>query len=505
MLKSITILPEPENWPQLETFTGLGSDAIVFGQPIGQWVRDTRRQVLDVDSDDGPVVITGHQASFWHPGILARYEATEAYARNLHAATLVELLVDQDTNDPLTVTLPSFIDGRLDISTFRLAAPDVRTPGEGDTPTGMQPTVSVHVDDHVQVPAEHCDVAIIEQSRYLLSRMRRAIARHRDEPNLAMQIAMAHADLRGVAYGQSQDHSLRRELLPVSRLTRTLFWQALIQHMSNDSEKMHRSYNSAASRFPSAGIACLGVDPHRGLELPLWTIDPSTGRRQRAWASDLKLYDPNRFLPRALLTTGVVRLVVADVMVHGLGAAEYERVTDAFLTGWLGVEPAPYTTVSATIVPDVPPAYYTWDAYRQLQQRARWMRYNLHRMPWVGADYARRYEDALRVVNTLPQRSDARRRASGELRRIRSEGINVYARRLSQFDAEVNRASNHLVSSSYLAHRTSPFPAYEQADIHELRRSVWGAFSSEPPERRENECLPQRAKASLCRSCTSDE
>jgi hypothetical protein len=56
-----------------------------------------------------------------------------------------------------------------------------------------------------------------------------------------------------------------------------------------------------------------------------------------------------RLRPRALVTTLVSRLLVADVFVHGIGGAAYDRLTDGIVRRLTGCDPPRHAVVSGTL------------------------------------------------------------------------------------------------------------------------------------------------------------
>ncbi|MFW5652792.1 MAG: hypothetical protein ACOC0P_02000, partial [Planctomycetota bacterium] len=178
-----------------------GPDAVIFGRPRSEWIELTRAELFgrawadlclladphsakpraETASDapsrlpatmqvPSPIIATGHQASFWHPGILAKYIALDAFAaarvlshledtapdtapssdKSTGLPTLgirLELVVDHDGNDPLSITTPAFDDdaGRLTTRTTRLARPADGDPAgwsslpTSELPVGLRP------------------------------------------------------------------------------------------------------------------------------------------------------------------------------------------------------------------------------------------------------------------------------------------------------------------------------------------------------------------------------
>jgi hypothetical protein len=82
------------------------------------------------------------------------------------------------------------------------------------------------------------------------------------------------------------------------------------------------------------------------VELPI-SVDTSPAK----WVDALSRLEEHdlRLRPRAILTTLIARLLVADVFVHGIGGAAYDEITDAVVQGLTGCDPPRHAVVSGTL------------------------------------------------------------------------------------------------------------------------------------------------------------
>jgi hypothetical protein len=89
------------------------------------------------------------------------------------------------------------------------------------------------------------------------------------------------------------------------------------------------------------------------VELPIATENPPS-----RWVDALARLEEHglRLRPRALITTLVARLLVADVFVHGIGGALYDQLTDDIVRRLTGCDPPGYAVVSGTLRLNIPPA-----------------------------------------------------------------------------------------------------------------------------------------------------
>lgn len=315
----ITIAPEPANWKP-------GADGRLLGAPRTDWRKRTRAQL---DLPDGPLVMTGHQPAFWHPGILAKHLAADRFALHRDIA-VAQLLPDQDIGAFGRLEIPvRRADGALAVRGITLLDTRHRTP------IGLQParpTASVNPPDDAALPSVAAGA----------TRLAQLVAAHRTAPSAAEQLARA--------LDEAMAPWVRKMPIVTARgLMETDLARALLERMIADPQACAAAYSAAARAAPTAGVPPLTVRDDY-VELPLWRI--RDGERIRAYDGDVERWlagDATMpLLPRALFLTAVIRLGVADLFVHGTGGEAYDRVMETWIGDWLGVTLAPVAVVSAT-------------------------------------------------------------------------------------------------------------------------------------------------------------
>ncbi len=312
----VTLDPEAGSWASLmqdhiARRGGLDADARTFREQLGL-------------PTDRPIVMSGHQAELWHPGILAKFLAADALARRTGAA-LAWLVVDQDANDPHGLALPA----RADRAPFR-----AETWRMGPEPQG-KPAFSVAAATPNEPPAFPLAVDLAER----LDRIRDALLAHARAENAAVQLSEALFDvLDGVVE--------RPRVVYASRVARTDVFARTIERMLGDPDGVCERYNAATAEHPQAGVRALARDAG-GVELPVWHIDGS-GRRLPIRHG--RISDTTTLVPRGMLATGLARAAGCDLFVHGTGGGAYEPINDAWLPAVLGGTPlAPFVTATADV------------------------------------------------------------------------------------------------------------------------------------------------------------
>lgn len=446
----LTVEPGADLWRGLlRPFPALSTEQRRFREQLGL-------------ATDRPVIMSGHQAQVWHPGILAKYFAADAAARALgaHAAWLV---VDQDDNDCGLIRFPvRRADGHLRARVWNAAPP---APG---TATALRPGFNPAP---VAEPAAG-EAFAAEPVGAGLERIYRALASHAGQSTAARQLTAALNDLMGPLVAPAP-------AIFATALSGTEFFRALVTKMAHDPGSCAGAYNKAAAGRPAAAIRTLGADGARGVELPLWDLQ-ALGRRP-VWSRDLADIPPARLAPRALLMTGLLRSGACDLFIHGTGGggpeAGYEAVTDAWFTGWLGAPPpAPVTVVTATRRLPIAVAVHPGSPAQvagalALAHRAR------HSPALIGDPNAGAKKREMVAEIEAARKSGADplplyRRMHAMLGTVRA----AHAPELARLESLAAGAAARLADARILADRTWPFPLYPDAMLGGLKARIDAEF-----------------------------
>lgn len=398
----------------------------------------------------GPVLMSGHQAEFWHPGILAKLFAISAAAAGIDGATGAWITVDQDAGDPWRLVLPTASAERIE---WRLSP----APG-ADVPTGGQPPMR---SETAGPPSGLLSGAAAGAARIV------AALRTGGE-TAAAQVQAALATLTA-AFCPPPVWFL------ASAIARTDAFAAIVAEMATDAGACIERYNAGVTAHPGAGMRPLETGAR--IELPLWRLTPG-GPRRRVYADEVGSIPVAQLAPRALLMTALLRRFGCDLFVHGLGGAVYDRVTEAWIGAWRpGWTLAPTAMVTATrflrfdgLPPIAPPAEIA---------RAHWLAHRAMHDPAVVGDDRAAAEKAQRVARIRAARERGER--PREMYRWMHEALEVYRRenrrpiealraRAAALEAESGRAG-------VVYDRTWAFPLYPESEMASLAAEVRAAFA----------------------------
>ena len=363
----------------------------ILHRSITEWRREIREQF--VGSDDRPLVVTGHQPSFPHPGVWAKQIVARRFAQAC-GGTALNLIIDSDGIEGSTLAVPGVHAGAVQLR-------------------------------HVPLPAPH-DVAVFEQMRGWSADDLRTFEddvhhaagdsfRRSLMPQVIAALRSSDPAFDGVDQRSSALSSLDRTFsvdVRNLRISRAPVFP-LLADMTVNAERFASAYNRALAwyrttfrvRGAQRPIPDLLMDAHR-CEIAAWAYR-ATGPRRRVFvkrrsdrigffAGDaeigtlsltelmnepgaMAMLDGWRIRPRALATTTWARLLLADLFIHGIGGAKYDRVTDRILADYYGVERNEIACASATLWLDLPRTNVTEQEVRRRRRADRDWIYNPQR------------------------------------------------------------------------------------------------------------------------------
>jgi hypothetical protein len=416
-----------------------------------------------------PVILTGHQAGFWHAGILSKYMAAEVIAGAL-GGTVAHLVVDHDAGGPTMVTYPT---RDLRRRSVRISAEEVPQ----SRPGCFSPPLSVD-----GLRAALANDALTPDVQRGLASIAEAIGAWSTEKSAA---AKAEGASGGDSGARQAWEASKRLMLPwVARAERELYSSAfgalpafagMVEEMAHDARACIESYNRATARYPRARVAALQVMGGR-YQLPLWRLNAQRGTREAVYHDEVAQIPMRELAPRALLLSTFARMHLCDLFIHGTGGGLYDLVTQAWLSEWRpGWRLAPGMVVSATCFVTVDTQERLIDPV-EIARRVHAARRARHdpdlasnvaegaRMSGVKAAFVER----IRASASAAERRSAFRemhdwiQAQREVKRAEIEGLRV----------EATKARESTRRASVAFDRTYPFVMVEGDTLRALRRGI---------------------------------
>lgn len=392
-----------------------------------------------------PVILSGHQAEFFHAGVLAKNVAADRLAAQTRG-TAAFLLVDTDVPKAALLAVPQVRGGVL----RRVYVP---IPGADPRATfADQPVVprDQWLSFFAAIGALHGGY-----DASLLPVYARAWLQATG-PQLDYCTAWSAAQVASEA--ALSLHGLRYERM--THLAERFTFRIFAAHLILNAQASAAAYNAAQAayrarhrvRAPGRPVPPLQT-ANGAVEVPLWLSRAGSVRRRLfvahegervtllaehepiATLSATALADPAtheqswpldgwRLQPRALTLSAFCRLLLADVFIHGIGGAKYDEVTEGYIAGLLGVTLPPLACVSATLHLPLPRPQVELEDIRDARRNSRDLHFNPQRhLSEPPPELITRHRELLRRAAELAEaaRTPPRRRWRAERRVVHQE------------------------------------------------------------------------------------
>jgi len=344
---------------------GAAEAVTIQGVPLAHLRRDLRRWIGHAD-EQRPLVAMGHQAELYHPGVWAKDPLIDAVATKLGGGAY-HIAIDTDEPKHLQLRWPG-------------GAELLVEEGADAAWTGLIPPPTPA---HVAKVAQSLQAAAAGWGfRPLAFDVLESVRRLSPDAETLPQA------LTAAFHEHDWKLGLRHHAMLFSPLCRSEPYLVFVCHVLSRAGQFAADYNASLEEYrrenrirtPGRPMPNLKVTPE-SVEVPFWFDSFGDGSRKRAavhrrpdgWALEsptgeefqlqpsaeaaalsrelstwLRTHNL-RLAPRALTTTMVIRLLLADQFVHGIGGARYDQVTDKLIARHFGLEPPQFAVTTATM------------------------------------------------------------------------------------------------------------------------------------------------------------
>ncbi len=349
-------------------------------------------------TSDVPLLVTGHQAELFHPGVWFKNFVLDRSAKELGGIG-VHLVIDTDDCRSPSIRVPT---GSVEAPLVESVAFDA-----GSLPQPYELRRVVDAGLFRSFPDRVARTLGTLTDKALLSTFWNEVTARLDAGQSRIGSAIAEGRHRFEANWGLNTLEIPQSVVCVLPEVR---W--LMAHLLCELPRFIDAYNGALSHYRNAHKVRSPAQPMPQLEVvngwyetPFWVYSTAQPERRALYAryiSDgVELSDRadwHRVGPtgcdalanwlttleaggvlirtRALTTTLVARLLLGDLFLHGIGGAKYDEVTTDFATEFFGVEPASYAAISATVQLPIEHEAATMRDISAIDQRLREMRYH---------------------------------------------------------------------------------------------------------------------------------
>jgi len=348
-----------------------------------------------------PLIFTGHQPELVHPGVWLKNFASARLAKETRGIA-VNLIVDSDLCRNTSIDVPTGTVNEPFLATVAYDSQKAALPYE------QRDIFDTAVWDSFGVRVSETLSPLV--NRPVLSEVWTENAvRLRATDRLGLSMAQARHRLERLWGTQNYE-------LPQSLVCQTSSFRFFAVFLFEEARRFRTAYNDSLAQYRSVHRLRNQAQPMPDLiesdgwsETPFWIWTRSEPRRRALYVkrqhgqlllSDLADWraalpapsdgDPaaaiehletweaegTKLRTRALTTTLFVRLLLADLFIHGIGGSKYDQVTEEVCERFFGICLPSHVTLSGTLRlpithPSVPPNYG-----RQLRQQLRDLKYH---------------------------------------------------------------------------------------------------------------------------------
>lgn len=493
---SLGVLIEPQAERVYEQISAAASHTAGSVRILDSTVDELRASLRTRLGVSAPLIVSGHQAEFYHAGVFAKVVAAERIARHTGGSPGF-ITVDSDELHANALTVPQSTGGGL----RRIAVAFTESLEHRTTERHPRLSRERWLDFFTRVASE-----LTHYEESLLRPFHEAWL-HTHEPQFDFCEAMERAN-GGVesALGLGPTQRWR-----ISALARTTEFRAYAAHVMLDARRFAELYNAAQAAYRSRfkirnaqrPVPQLAVADGR-IELPFWLCDADGKRRRLSVArrsDSLELFADAQsigvvaaarletlgrvddglaqvlgeweLLPRALMLSSFARLLLADLFIHGIGGARYDGMTDDFVTRFFGAPPPPLACVTATLHLPLPHSSVNLSDVRAAAHRGRDIRFNPQRhIEELPAELVESRRSLVRQSQALrserPDDHAGRRGVFDEIRRTNAEMLKAHPWRVAEMDQRVDELRRARQLDAIALDREYFFALHRKPDLLEL-------------------------------------
>jgi hypothetical protein len=460
----VLVDPAPRQWGEAldHNVRLLGRASVpILGRPLAEWRARTRERIAG--GNDRPVVALGHQPDFVHCGVWAKHVAAHRFASAADGVPL-NLVVDNDAPPSLSLRVPAVAGQRVDV--VRVQFGTLATGRTYEQAPPVSPSDLDHIEDELR---RRCSGRFENSILPLFLRGMRGVIKPADWVE------------QSVAGRRAVDGALGFEV--EDRRVSGLWWTPLLREVLGNVDRFADAYNRAlgeyrrrqhirGNRRPIPDLARVEEDR----EAPFWAYRAGEPRRRllvsprgekvrlRGDDAEIGVFDLRdegvweeltaplsdgggwRLRPRALALTLWARLFLADLFVHGIGGAKYDRISDAIMTDYFGLAPPRMTCVSATLRLDLPRTHADAATVEAIRRSIRDLEWNPQRHVRDGEHFkelslrrAAAVRRSVELREKVPWDRAARRAAFDEIRGVNRALVVARPDLLAERRAELER------------------------------------------------------------------
>ncbi len=467
----------------------------IAGLPYAEVRALVRQQIAGDDaSTNAPFIATGHQPDFFHAGVWAKHVVAQRLADAVRG-TAFDLIVDHDVPKHTSIAVPTAQDGLTECVQVAYA------------------------EDSPYRSFEFMPQSSAGQSQSVVQQVRVAMGDRYERSLLPDFLDAYQMQCEGdwvdqaLAARKAVETGLGIRL--IQRRTSCRWYGPFLAELLLSADRFSTAYNriltdwhpAGASRGPDESVATL-ERLNGSIELPLWINHPGQPRHRlfvakesgtthlfadtqrvatfddavledwSAFKDRLAKLEPWVIRPKALILTMWARLFWADLFIHGIGGAGYDRLTDRLIRDFFDVEPPVMACVSATLRMPLPKTGATSKLVYEATRSLRDVRFNPHRyitheqMPTIQSQKEKLIAESQRLRRDEPSNRRERARVFNQIHELNQQAISLEPNRESELRKHRDRIERAIAADENADRRDYFFAMHDRSDLERLLENL---------------------------------
>ena len=351
-----------------------------------------------------PLLLSGHQPWLFHPGVWFKNFVLSEVARCVHG-TALNVIIDNDLCPSPSITVPNGPPTQVRLT--HLACDQNTAPLPFEQRTVLDDTAFATFGDRVAD-----NITSLVKNPLIKPYWAEALLAAKRTDNLGQRLAQARHQLEA-------HWNMDTLEVPLSHLCQTESFRWFTVHLLAHLPRFVLLHNQALEEYRIVNRIRSQAHPfpnlkqrEEWLEAPFWVWTQLDPRRRamhvRSVNQGLELSDHHDFRailsldrdrlgndavtqllqladsgvtirPRAVTTTMSIRLLLADLFIHGIGGDKYDQLTDILIRRFFGIHPPSFLTATATAWLPVITSKTATAALRNIDRQLRDLRFHAER------------------------------------------------------------------------------------------------------------------------------
>jgi len=405
---------------------------------------------------DRPVIVTGHQPIFYHPGILIKDLLAHALAKAVNGIAL-NLIVDTDEGE-IRLALPVATSGRF------LTKEEYVVSSRGQVLRGQKLNPERKESILKRINEYEKELYAIFQPAEV-GRIRKGLSFLHDAVSGAKTVCEPGVRMRE---GWEKENGIELKTIYTGDIIQSEAFSYFKELIISRADDFRRIYNQALENYRTIhklkNLAQPLPDLHPG-ELPFWYVE---NNNRIPFTEQYDIHSKHVY-PRAVALTLFCRLFLADLMVHGIGGGRYDQITDQILEKYFNRTAAPFTIASSTLHLDIRCDYPIDSRTRDtIQQEIRSLTFDPTRFLSPQHELALRKKELIDRLVSVP--GGMKKEIHEQIIALNEEVYPLIDSSRLLLSAELNRANLVAANRRICDERTFPFIFYNLNPIHRAVR-----------------------------------